>query len=156
MVGPAFRHLFVDSLFTSNWPSCDACKWFLPIPLYLSLPVNQAPTLSALNNGTWNLVRRLLGTYGQAFFDQHTCCIEWIWPTTWTSLFTMHMVVDWWCWARAWCGSWHSKYMRNMRHGSWDHSSLFLWSFSKHINYFCGLMFLLWVSGLHFYRTFLS
>ena len=43
VVGLAFRHLFVDSLFTSNWPSCDACKWFLPIPLYLSLPVNQAP-----------------------------------------------------------------------------------------------------------------
>ena len=43
LAGPAFSHLFVDPLFTSNWPSCDACKWFLPIPLYLSLPVNQAP-----------------------------------------------------------------------------------------------------------------
>ena len=51
-------------------------------------------TLSALNNGTLNHVRRFLGTEGQAFLDQYTCCIKWIWPTIWTSLFIMHMVVD--------------------------------------------------------------
>ena len=26
----------------------------------------------------------------------------------------------WWCWARAWWGSWHSKYMRNMSRLLWD------------------------------------